>query len=223
MSKAKKSKDQLAYEQRLHENWMRRQEAKLKGKASPTVAYSKENLQRHWQDQAALDAQHQRELEMMRRAKVRKKRQRQQKRAIDQWIKTNNKAVDINKLAKQWENVSAKYRDKLIGLAVKYFAIVDAGVQANQAITLGLRMENAGLDIKELTSYAVKMMRVELGSILSSELPITKKQKEELISRLISTQLPLRDNKVSSGGKPASPQNVIRNAIQNELARYERE
>lgn len=223
MPKAKNRKRALTpYEQRLHNNWLRRRK-RLTPEPAPEL--TKEQMKLHWQDQAALDAEHRRIAEEEERARALKRVKLSQKKQVTDWLKSNDRQVNVQKLASDWERWAAVYRDKMLDVVVRYFAIADAGSQVNEALRYGMAMESATLDLKELNLMLIRQMRVEINALLLSDnTTLTTEQKEDVITRVIAREFPSKDNRVTlpkTRGPGQNPQSMLQNALKRELRKYE--
>lgn len=221
MPKTKKTKRALTpYEQRLHNNWKRRQKRR-----QPEPEMTKEQVKLHWQDQAALDAEHRRIAEEEERTRAIKRKQLKQKKQVTDWLKANDRQVNVQKLANTWELQAASYRDKILEIVVRYFAIADAGSQVNEALRYGMAMESATLDLKELNLMLIRQMRVDINALLLAENTVlTTEQKEDVITRVIAREFPSKDNRVTlpkTQSPGQSPQSMLQNALKRELRKYE--
>lgn len=240
-SPKKKKRVLTPYEQRMHNNWLRhqklqeRRERESKNKKSkstkaepkktpPPAALTKEQVKLHWQDQAALDEQHRRQALMAERRRELKRVKLQQRQQIDDWLKSNDQQVNVQELATAWEGMSREFRDKILQVAVRYFAIADAGTQVNNVLRYGMKMEDASLDMKEFVGTLVRHMRVDLNRLLLDQSELSAGHKDELISRVIAKEFPTRDNRVSlpkRGAAPINPQRVLQDALKREVKKYE--
>ena len=221
MPKAKKTKRALTpYEQRLNDNWKRRQK---RHPSEPEM--TKEQVKMHWQDQAALDAEHRRIAEEEERTRALKRVKHKQKKQVSDWLKANDRQVNVQKLANTWELQAASYRDKILEIVVRYFAIADAGTQVNEALRYGMAMESATLDLKELNLMLIRQMRVDINALLLAENTVlTTEQKEDVITRVIAREFPSKDNRVTlpkTQSPGQSPQSMLQNALKRELRKYE--
>lgn len=236
-SEKKKKRVLTPYEKRMHENWLRHQRLKerrerqsqKKAKAEKAQTpqpelLTKEAVKLHWQDQAALDEQQRRQALMAERRREIKRTKLQQRQQIDDWLKNNDHQVNVQELAQEWEGLSREYRDQILSIAVRYFAIADAGTQVNSVLRYGMQMESASLDMKEFTATLVRHMRIDLNRLLLERSDLSEEHKSELINRVIAKEFPTRDNRVSlpkRGSAPLNPQRVLQDALKREVKKYE--
>jgi hypothetical protein len=122
--------------------------------------------------------------------------EKENRKLMHQWIQGND-GFEAGPLLNKWQNLVLLHRKELLDLAVNAFSIADGAVETNNVLRYGMNMENASLDMEEVADILVKVLRVRVTDLFARKLGLSGIVLNELLSRAVAKEFPLKDNKQS--------------------------
>lgn len=131
-----------------------------------------------------------------------KRQQEEEKRRFNRWI-TNNRSFDFEAHAAKWDKQRKKYAKVFTEQVVSAMGLINGASDANELLSIGLKMPDAGIDLEALHDLAYNIFTVKMAQILVEEANLIGSTKTEVMERIVAQIFPNVDNSKKKIESPA--------------------